>query len=118
MDFKTIDAEQSTITRDLDKITENTGNIYESLAVLSERANQLSRAMKREVDEKIEEFSIKNEGHEDGMISREQIEVSKYYERLPKPHSIAIAELLSNDLYYATKVIEPKAIANANNNAE
>lgn len=103
MDFKNVNAEQSTITRDLDKITAETGNIYESLAILSERSNQLSREMKREVDQKIEEFSIKNEGHEDGMISREQIEVSKYYERLPKPHSIAVEELLTSDLYYARK---------------
>jgi hypothetical protein len=111
MDFKNVNAEQSTITRDLDKITAETGNIYESLAILSERSNQLSREMKREVDQKIEEFSIKNEGHEDGMISREQIEVSKYYERLPKPHSIAVEELLSSDLYYARKKVAPKAEA-------
>lgn len=105
MDFKNVNAEQSTITRDLDKITDETGNIYESLAILSERSNQLSREMKREVDQKIEEFSVKNEGHEDGIISREQIEVSKYYERLPKPHSIAVEELLSADLYYARKKV-------------
>lgn len=113
MDFKTVNAEQSTITRDLDKITKETGNIYESLAILSERSNQLSREMKREVDQKIEEFSIKNEGHEDGMISREQIEVSKYYERLPKPHSIAVEELLTEDLYYARKVVEEKAVVDS-----
>lgn len=109
MDFKNVNAEQSTITRDLDKITAETGNIYESLAILSERSNQLSREIKREVDQKIEEFSIKNEGHEDGMISREQIEVSKYYERLPKPHSIAVEELLTSDLYYARKKEESKS---------
>ena len=94
MNFKNVKAERNTITRetkDLEKV--GTGNIFETIVVLSRRSNQLSHELKSELNEKMEEFVIPNDTLEEVFENREQIEISKFYERLPKPHSIAMAEL-------------------------
>jgi DNA-directed RNA polymerase subunit K/omega len=100
MNFKNVKAERNTITRDtkdLEKV--GTGNIFETIVVLSRRSNQLSQDLKKELNEKMEEFVIPNDTLEEVFENREQIEISKFYERLAKPQSIAIKEL-EEDLIY------------------
>jgi len=101
MNFKNVKAERNTITRetkDLEKV--GTGNIFETIVVLSRRSNQLSQDLKKELSEKMEEFVIPNDTLEEVFENREQIEISKFYERLAKPQSIAIKELEEDEIYY------------------
>src|SRR5690606_39704628 len=90
----------STITRDLRQIDEKTGNIYESIVVISKRANQIAADMKEELNAKLAEFASTNDNLEEVFENREQIEISKYYERLPKPTLIAIDEILNDKVYF------------------
>lgn len=90
----------STITRNVHELDASTGNIYESLVVISKRANQISNNMKEELHGKLAEFASANDNLEEIFENREQIEISKYYERLPKPSLIAIDEFLNDKIYY------------------
>ena len=99
MNFKKTNAEISTITRDTHKLAETTGNIYETVAVLSKRANQISDALKEELISKINEFASQTDNLEEVFENREQIEISKFYESLPKPSAIAMEELLEGKIY-------------------
>ena len=92
MDYKKINAPLTTITRDIDKFDAQTGNIYESVIICSRRANQISVEMKQELNSKLEEFASFNDNLEEVFENREQIEISKFYERLPKPTLIALSE--------------------------
>ena len=101
MNFKNVKAERTTETRNTHKIeTLGTGNLYETIVVLSKRSNQLSQDLKKELAEKMEEFVIPNDTLEEVFENREQIEISKFYERLAKPHSIAIKELEDEQIYF------------------
>jgi DNA-directed RNA polymerase subunit K/omega len=101
MNFKNVKAERTTETRNTHKIeTLGTGNLYETIVVLSKRSNQLSQNLKKELAEKMEEFVIPNDTLEEVFENREQIEISKFYERLAKPHSIAIKELEDEQIYF------------------
>ena len=100
MDYKKIKTESSTITRDLRKFTKRNANLYESVVVLSKRANQISSEMKEDLNNKLAEFASSNDNLEEIFENREQIEISKFYERLPKPTLIATQEFLDNKLYY------------------
>lgn len=100
MDLKKINAAPSTITRNLREIDTKTGNIYESVAILSKRANQVSLEMKEELAKKLSEFTSHIDNLEEIFENREQIEVSKFYERLPKPTSVAVSEFLENKVYF------------------
>lgn len=100
MDYKKSNAPVTTITRDVEKLTEQTGNIYKTVVVCSKRANQVSVQMKQELNRKLEEFANYTDNLEEVFENREQIEISKFYERLPKPSSISLEEYLSNDVYY------------------
>lgn len=111
MDFKNTNAEKSTITRDLDLLTEQTGNIYETLVALSKRSNVLSSELKEELSSKLAEFATTGDALEETFENREQIEISRFYERLPKPHSIAVQELLDSKL----KIQEPAPKENEEN---
>ena len=122
MNFKNVKAERTTETRNTHKIeTLGTGNLYETIVVLSKRSNQLSQNLKKELAEKMEEFVIPNDTLEEVFENREQIEISKFYERLAKPHSIAIKELEDAQIYIRHDekveeldlVIEAKAEAKA-----
>tara|TARA_B100000780_G_scaffold123527_1_gene86657 strand:- start:2051 stop:2500 length:450 start_codon:yes stop_codon:yes gene_type:complete len=107
MNFKNVKAERTTITRDTKAIEDlGTGNIFESIVVLSKRSNQLSQDLKKELAEKMDEFVIPNDSLEEVFENREQIEISKFYERLPKPHSIAVKELEDSQIYFAQKETE------------
>lgn len=90
----------SIITRDSDKIAIKTGNLYESVSIISKRARQISLKMKEELNGKLSEFATTADNLEEVFENREQIEISKYYERMPKPTSLAIDEFLDDKISY------------------
>lgn len=90
----------NTITRDVKYLAEPTGNIYESVVVLYKRANQISLAEKKELNKKLEDFKNERDTMEEMFENKEQIEISKYYERQPKPDLVAISEFENGELYY------------------
>ncbi|MFN6037648.1 MAG: DNA-directed RNA polymerase subunit omega [Bacteroidota bacterium] len=100
MDFKKTNAENTTITRDVNKLDNKTGNVYEAIAVVSKRANQVSVEMKEELQNKLQEFASHTDNLEEIFENREQIEISKIYEKLPKPTSIALQEYLDDKIYF------------------
>ncbi len=100
MDFKKIKADTSIKTRNLNDFNKITGNVYETVSMLYKRSDQIAGEIKHELYEKIEEFKIEDTGSEDSFENREQIEVSRYYEALPKPYLIAIKEYMDDDLVY------------------
>jgi DNA-directed RNA polymerase subunit K/omega len=100
MDFKKTNANQSIVTRDIRKFDGQTGNIYEAVAIMSKRANQISTELKEELTSKLQEFGSNNDNLEEIFENREQIEVSKFYEKLPKPSLIAVQEFLEEKIYY------------------
>ena len=92
-------AEKSTITRDTIRLEEKTGNIYQSLVAVSKRANQISAQMKEELTQKLQEFATTSDNLEEVFENREQIEISKHYEKMPKSVSIATQEFLEDKIY-------------------
>ena len=101
MDYKKSNAPTNTVTRDINSLCENTGNIYETVAIIGKRANQVSVEIKDELKRKLEEFSSNNVDNLDEVFeNREQIEISKYYERLPKPVLLATQEYVEDKTYY------------------
>ena len=100
MSFKNSKAERTTITRNTFELDEIVGgNLFETLVVLAKRANQVQKSMKEELTGKLEEFATSQDNIEEVFENREQIEISKFYERLPKPQSIAMQELLEGNVY-------------------
>lgn len=100
MDYKKTKAPHTTVTRDMNQMSEEVGNIYETVAILGKRANQISTALKRELDAKLQDFSVPQEGIDEVFENKEQIEISKSYERLPKATLIATQELIDHQLIY------------------
>ena len=100
MDYKASKAPKTTVTRDVNKLMEPVGNIYETVAIIAKRANQISMGLKRELDAKLQDFSIPQEGIDEVFENKEQIEISKSYERLPKPTLIATQELIDHELVF------------------
>ena len=96
MSFKNMNAERSTITRNTIDLEQDTNNIYESIVVMAKRANQISSTMKEELTAKLQEFASSTDNLEEIFENREQIEISKFYERLPKPTSLAIDEFMED----------------------
>jgi DNA-directed RNA polymerase subunit K/omega len=90
----------NTVTRDISKLAEPTGNIYESVMIIAKRANQISAEMKFELNQKLEEFSTYADTLEETFENREQIEISRYYERLPKATLIAVNEFEEEKIHY------------------
>lgn len=93
-------APSNTITRDIKYLAEPTGNIYETVVLLYKRANQIALAEKKELAKKLEDFRTDRDTMDEVFENREQIEISKYYEKLPKPDLIAISEFEDGELYY------------------
>ncbi|MBK7389770.1 MAG: DNA-directed RNA polymerase subunit omega [Bacteroidetes bacterium] len=93
-------AASTTITRDLLQYEKGTGNIYESLVVIAKRANHISSELKEELQNKLSEFTASTDNLEEVFENREQIEISKFYERLPKPVLIALQEYLDGKIYH------------------
>ena len=93
-------ASLTTKTYNKDDIELNTNNIYEALSIIAKRTNQINIDIKKELHEKLDEFATHNDSLEEIFENKEQIEVSKFYERLPKPHAIAIEEWLNDRIYH------------------
>jgi DNA-directed RNA polymerase subunit K/omega len=89
-------------TRNIDKLADATGNLYESLVVVTKRANQLSSKQKEELHKKLEEFASSTDNLEEIMENKEQIEISKSYERMPKNTLVALNELVNGEIYFRT----------------
>jgi DNA-directed RNA polymerase subunit K/omega len=100
MDYRKSAAPVTTVTRNLDLMTQGDGNIYETVIVVSRRSNQISVEMKQELNKKLEEFASYSDNLEEVFENREQIEISKFYERLPKPTLIALQELEDGKIFY------------------
>ena len=100
MDYKKSNAPTNTVTRDMQDFRDKTGNVYESIAIMGKRANQISVEIKDELKKKLDEFSSSSDNLEEVFENREQIEISRYYERLPKPALIATEEFLDGEVYF------------------
>ncbi len=89
--------------RDIKNIAEQTGNIYEAISIMSKRARQLSVDVKTELHEKLEEFAVSSETIEEIHENKEQIEISKFYERIPNPTLIATEEFGNDEIEHRYK---------------
>jgi DNA-directed RNA polymerase subunit K/omega len=100
MPIKDSKAAESTVTYDRNQLDAPTGNIYEAVSILAKRAVQINEEIRTELFEKLEEFATPLETLEEIFENKEQIEVSKFYEKLPKPHAVAIEQWLADKIYY------------------
>ncbi|HOX77775.1 MAG TPA: DNA-directed RNA polymerase subunit omega [Bacteroidales bacterium] len=100
MDYKKVKTDLEAITRDTRKFSEQTSNIYETAVIISKRSNQIALEIKDELGKKIEEFTTTNDNLEEVFENKEQIEIARFYERLPKPTLIAVNEYLNDQIYY------------------
>ena len=95
-----LQAAKTTVTRDVNRMDTETGNIYETIAILGKRANQIAVEVKEEINHRMEEFTVSGENIEEIYENREQIEVSKHYERMAKPSSIAVQEMMEGRVVF------------------
>lgn len=100
MDYKRTNAPLNTVTRDVIKLSEDTGNVYETVCIIAKRANQIAVEMKKDLEKKLQEFASMNDNLEEVSENREQIEISRYYEKLPKPVLIATQEYIEGKIKY------------------
>ncbi|SJL26770.1 DNA-directed RNA polymerase subunit omega [Porphyromonas gingivalis] len=100
MELKKMNVPMDTITRDMVRLSEDTENVYETVMIIAKRANQIGQQMKQDLEKKLQDFSSSNDNLEEVFENREQIEISRYYEHLPKPGLIATAEYEQDKLYY------------------
>ncbi|HOO42403.1 MAG TPA: DNA-directed RNA polymerase subunit omega [Bacteroidales bacterium] len=107
MDSKKTPVPDTTVTRDLSQLSEKTGNIYQTVMIVAQRANQIAAEVKKELNSRLEEFSNFADTLEETFENREQIEISRHYERQPKPTLISIKEFEEGETYYKV-VEEPK----------
>ena len=101
MDYKKSKAPVNTVTRNIMDLCDNTGNIYESVAIIAKRSNQISVEIKQDLSKKLQEFASYNDSLEEVFENREQIEISRYYEKLPKPTLLATQEFVEGNIYCA-----------------
>ena len=106
MDYRKSNAPTNTITRDMMRLSEDTGNVYETVVVIAKRANQISVEMKQDLEKKLQEFASYNDNLEEVFENREQIEISRYYEKLPKPTLIAAQEYEDGKVYHQNPLKE------------
>ena len=100
MDYKKSTAPTNTVTRDVMDLCKDTENIYESVAIIGKRANQISADIKAELNKKLQEFTSPTDTLDETFENREQIEISRFYERLPKPTLMATEEFIEGKIYY------------------
>ena len=100
MDYKKTNAPTNTITRNMMELCEDTGNVYETVAIIGKRSNQIAAEMKSDLSKKLQEFASYSDNLEEVFENREQIEISLYYEKLPKPTLIATQEYMEDKVYY------------------
>ncbi len=110
MDYRKINVPLSTVTRDVNEFSKDTGNIYESVMIMARRANQISQEMKKDLEQKLQEFTTYTDSLEEVFENREQIEISKFYEKLPKPTLIAAKEFKDGDIYYRNPLKDMDAL--------
>ena len=110
MDYKNTNAPLNTVTRDMIAMSEQTGNVYETVCVIGKRANQISVEMKNDLQKKLQEFAS-TDNLEEVSENREQIEISRFYEKLPKPTLIATQEYLEHKLYFSNPAKEKERIS-------
>ena len=108
MDYKKSNAPTNTVTRDMQDFRDKTGNVYESIAIMGKRANQISVEIKDELKKKLDEFTSSSDNLEEVFENREQIEISRFYERLPKPTLIAAQEFAEDQVYYRNPLKDNK----------
>lgn len=106
MDYRKTIAPQNTETRNVMKLAEPVGNVYEMVRIISKRANQLSVEMKQDLDSKLQEFASYTDNLEEVFENHEQIEISRFYEKLPKPALIALQDWKEGEIYYRNPVKE------------
>ncbi|MEY4127814.1 MAG: DNA-directed RNA polymerase subunit omega [Flavobacteriales bacterium] len=99
MQYKNVNAEKTTVTRDVVNLEDKTGNLYQSIVAVSKRSNQISSQIKEELTQKLQEFATSTDSLEEVFENREQIEISKHYEKMPKSTAIAMQELLEDKIY-------------------
>ena len=100
MDYKKSKAPTNTVTSNIMDLTDETGNIYESVSIIAKRANQIGAEIKQDLSKKLSEFASYNDSLEEVFENREQIEISRYYEKLPKPTLLATEEFVEGHVYY------------------
>lgn len=100
MDYKKTNAPTNTVTRDMIEFSKDTGNVYETVCIVAKRANQIAGEIKHDLEKKLQEFATGNEPLEEVTENREQIEISRYYEKLPKPTLIAAQEYAEGKIHY------------------
>ena len=110
MDYKKSKAPVTTVTRNVEDLWKDTGNIYESVVIISKRSNQIAQEIKQDLDKKLAEFASYNDSLEEVFENREQIEISRYYEKLPKPTLIAIQEYKEERVYHRNPAKEKEKI--------
>ena len=113
MDYKKSKAPVNTVTRNIMDLCEETGNIYETVAIIAKRANQISVQIKDDLSKKLAEFASYNDSLEEVFENREQIEISRYYEKLPKPTLLATQEFVEGKVYWRDPQKEQQAPTNA-----
>jgi predicted MPP superfamily phosphohydrolase len=109
MDYKKTNAPITTVTRDMIAMAEQTGNVYETVCIIGKRANQISQDLKKELEKKLQEFAS-TDNNEEVSENREQIEVSRFYEKLPKPTLIATQEYIEHKLYFSNPLKEKERL--------
>ncbi len=107
-DLKNSNAPITTVTINRDEFDEKTDNIYEAISIVAKRASQINAEIKKELLEKLEEFATYSDSLEEVFENKEQIEVSKFYEKLPKPHALAIQEWLEDKIYHRNTEKDPE----------
>jgi len=110
MDYKKLNIPNNTITRDLNSLSTDTGNVYETVKIISKRANQISVEIKSELEKKLQEFASYNDNLEEVFENREQIEISRFYEKLPKATLIAAQEYADGKIYYRNPAKEKEKL--------
>ena len=110
MDYKKTNAPTNTVTRDIMELCDETGNIYESVAIIGKRANQISSDIKNELSKKLQEFASISDNLDEVFENREQIEISRFYEKLPKPSLIATQEFVEGKIYFRNPMKEKDAV--------
>ena len=110
MDYKKTNAPSNTITRNMVELCEDTGNVYETVAIIGKRANQIAVEMKNDLSKKLQEFASYNDNLEEVFENREQIEISRYFEKLPKPTLIAAQEYEEGKVYYRNPAKEKEKL--------
>jgi len=111
MDYKKSKAPNNTVTRNIMDLCADTGNVYETVAIIGKRANQISVEIKQDLSKKLQEFASLNDNLEETFENREQIEISRYYEKLPKPDLLAIKEYEEGKVYFRNPAKEKEKLS-------